>query len=140
MQPSGHESSESGGEPAASQQSFITIGTGGMVCRLMNKARKTTGIRCSVEYLTGAPGVIDAGAVAPSRIVGNAIGRIGYHQQWGVGTDKRLDGGRIGTIAAGEPMRPEAPDITDTSDRCLGQGRNVILVCKTPGKSGRQRF
>ena len=45
--------------PAASQQSFVTIGTGGVtgvyyavggaVCRLTNKTRKTMGIRCSVE-------------------------------------------------------------------------------------------
>ena len=44
--------------PAAAQQKFITIGTGGVtgvyyavggaICRLMNKDRAKTGIRCSV--------------------------------------------------------------------------------------------
>ncbi|HEY5598617.1 MAG TPA: TAXI family TRAP transporter solute-binding subunit, partial [Kiloniellales bacterium] len=54
----------SGIGPAAAQQKFITIGTGGVtgvyyavggaVCRLMNKSRKETGIRCSVESTGGS--------------------------------------------------------------------------------------
>ncbi len=51
-------------EPAGAQQKFITIGTGGVtgvyyavggaICRLMNKDRQTTGIRCSVESTGGS--------------------------------------------------------------------------------------
>lgn len=50
--------------PAFAQQKFITIGTGGVtgvyyavggaVCRLMNKDRAKTGIRCSVESTGGS--------------------------------------------------------------------------------------
>src|SRR4051794_39968626 len=50
--------------PAAAQQKFVTIGTGGVtgvyyavggaVCRLMNKDRAKTGIRCSVESTGGS--------------------------------------------------------------------------------------
>src|SRR6187551_362429 len=50
--------------PASAQQKFITIGTGGVtgvyyavggaVCRLMNKDRAKTGIRCSVESTGGS--------------------------------------------------------------------------------------
>jgi TRAP transporter TAXI family solute receptor len=50
--------------PAAAQQKFVTIGTGGVtgvyyavggaVCRLMNKDRQKTGIRCSVESTGGS--------------------------------------------------------------------------------------
>lgn len=57
--------------PAAAQQKFITIGTGGVtgvyyavggaVCRLMNKERQKTGIRCSVESTGGS--VFNANAI-----------------------------------------------------------------------------
>ena len=50
--------------PAVAQQKFITIGTGGVtgvyyavggaICRLVNKDRKTHGIRCSVESTGGS--------------------------------------------------------------------------------------
>jgi TRAP transporter TAXI family solute receptor len=53
-----------GPTPAAAQQKFITIGTGGVtgvyyavggaLCRLMNKTRAQTGIRCSVESTGGS--------------------------------------------------------------------------------------
>lgn len=58
-------------EPAAAQQKFVTIGTGGVtgvyyavggaVCRLMNKQRAKTGIRCSVESTGGS--VFNANAI-----------------------------------------------------------------------------
>jgi uncharacterized protein len=50
--------------PAAAQQKFVTIGTGGItgvyyavggaICRLVNKDRAKTGIRCSVESTGGS--------------------------------------------------------------------------------------
>src|SRR5512135_177619 len=50
--------------PASAQQRFVTIGTGGVtgvyyavggaICRLMNKDRQKTGIRCSVESTGGS--------------------------------------------------------------------------------------
>ena len=53
-----------GATPALAQQKFITIGTGGVtgvyyavggaLCRLMNKDRAKTGIRCSVESTGGS--------------------------------------------------------------------------------------
>ena len=54
----------SAGTPAAAQQKFVTVGTGGVtgvyyavggaVCRLMNKDRAKTGLRCSVESTGGS--------------------------------------------------------------------------------------
>jgi len=53
-----------GGTPASAQQKFVTVGTGGVtgvyyavggaVCRLMNKDRAKTGLRCSVESTGGS--------------------------------------------------------------------------------------
>jgi TRAP transporter TAXI family solute receptor len=50
--------------PSVAQQKFVTVGTGGVtgvyyavggaVCRLMNKSRAQTGIRCSVESTGGS--------------------------------------------------------------------------------------
>src|SRR4051795_8164090 len=50
--------------PAAAQQKFVTVGTGGVtgvyyavggaICRLMNKNRAQTGMRCSVESTGGS--------------------------------------------------------------------------------------
>lgn len=57
--------------PAAADQHFITVGTGGVtgvyyavggaICRLMNKERQKTGIRCSVESTGGS--VFNANAI-----------------------------------------------------------------------------
>ena len=57
--------------PAMTQQKFVTIGTGGVtgvyyavggaVCRLMNKSRADTGLRCSVESTGGS--VFNANAI-----------------------------------------------------------------------------
>ena len=52
------------GTPALAQQSLVTIGTGGVtgvyyavggaICRLMNKDRAITGIRCAAESTDGS--------------------------------------------------------------------------------------
>jgi TRAP transporter TAXI family solute receptor len=59
------------GGPSVAQQKFVTVGTGGVtgvyyavggaVCRLMNKDRAKTGIRCSVESTGGS--VFNANAI-----------------------------------------------------------------------------
>jgi uncharacterized protein len=61
----------SAAHPAFAQQKFVTVGTGGVtgvyyavggaVCRLMNKDRQKTGIRCSVESTGGS--VFNANAI-----------------------------------------------------------------------------
>jgi TRAP transporter TAXI family solute receptor len=92
--------------PAAADQRFITIGTGGVtgvyyavggaICRLMNKDRKTTGIRCSTESTGGSvfnvnaikTGELDFG-MTQSDVQYNAINGIGQFQERGAVKDLR---------------------------------------------------
>ena len=81
-------------DPASAQQKFVTIGTGGVtgvyyavggaVCRLMNKDRQTTGIRCSVESTGGS--VFNANAIKAGELdFGMAQSDIQYNAAKGAG-------------------------------------------------------
>ena len=92
--------------PAAAQQKFVTIGTGGVtgvyyaaggaICRLVNKDRAKHGIRCSVESTGGSvfnvntikSGELDLG-FAQSDVQFNAYKGLGAFKDAGAWTDER---------------------------------------------------
>ena len=92
--------------PAAAQQKFVTIGTGGVtgvyyaaggaICRLVNKDRAKHGIRCSVESTGGSvfnvntikSGELDLG-FAQSDVQFNALKGLGAFKDAGPWTDER---------------------------------------------------
>jgi len=92
--------------PLQAQQKFVTIGTGGVtgvyyavggaICRLLNKDRKTHGIRCSVESTGGSAynvntikaGELDFG-LSQSDVQFNALKGLGAFKDSGAFADQR---------------------------------------------------
>jgi uncharacterized protein len=99
---------------AQAQQRFITIGTGGVtgvyyavggaVCRLMNKDRKTHGIRCSVESTGGS--AFNVNTIKSGELdFGLAQSDVQFNSLKGVGAFK--DGGPFGELRAVFSVHPE---------------------------------
>ncbi len=100
-------------QPAAAQQKFVTIGTGGVtgvyyavggaVCRLMNKERQQTGIRCSVESTGGS--VFNANAIKAGELdFGMAQSDIQYNAAKGTG---QFEGKPVTELRAVFSVHPE---------------------------------
>jgi uncharacterized protein len=99
--------------PAAAQQKFVTIGTGGVtgvyyavggaVCRLMNKDRQKTCIRCSVESTGGS--VFNVNAIKSAELdFGLAQSDIQYNAAKGNGQFKDSP---VGDLRAVFSVHPE---------------------------------
>ena len=106
--------------PAAAQQKFVTIGTGGVtgvyyaaggaICRLVNKDRAKHGIRCSVESTGGSvfnvntikSGELDLG-FAQSDVQFNALKGLGAFKDAGAWADERGDAGKLRELHGNPP-------------------------------------
>jgi TRAP transporter TAXI family solute receptor len=86
--------------PAAAQQKFVTIGTGGVtgvyyavggaICRLVNKDRAKTGLRCSVESTGGS--VYNVNTIKAGELdFGMAQSDVQYQDYHGTGSFKEPD-------------------------------------------------
>jgi TRAP transporter TAXI family solute receptor len=86
--------------PASAQQRFVTVGTGGVtgvyyavggaICRLVNKDRAKTGIRCSVESTGGS--VYNVNAIKSGELdFGMAQSDVQYQAYNGTGAFKEAD-------------------------------------------------
>lgn len=100
--------------PALAQQKFITVGTGGVtgvyyavggaVCRLVNKDRKTHGLRCSVESTGGS--VFNINTIKSGELdLGLAQSDSQYTAAKGEGSFK--DAGAYGDLRAVFSVHPE---------------------------------
>lgn len=100
--------------PALAQQKFITVGTGGVtgvyyavggaVCRLVNKDRKTHGLRCSVESTGGS--VFNINTIKSGELdLGLAQSDAQYTALKGEGSFK--DAGAYGDLRAVFSVHPE---------------------------------
>ena len=102
------------GTPAAAQQKFVTIGTGGVtgvyyaaggaICRLVNKDRAKHGIRCSVESTGGS--VFNVNTIKAGELdLGFAQSDVQYNAFKGLGAFK--DAGAYGDERAVFSVHPE---------------------------------
>ena len=100
--------------PAAAQQKFITIGTGGItgvyyavggaICRLVNKDRAKTGLRCSVESTGGS--VYNVNAIKAGELdFGMTQSDVQFNAAKGLAQFK--DGGAYGDLRAVFSVHPE---------------------------------
>ena len=109
--------------PAAAQQTFITIGTGGVtgvyyptggaICRLVNKNRKEHGVRCSVESTGGS--VYNINTIRAGELdMGVAQSDWQYHAYHG--TSKFKDAGPFSELRAVFSVHPEPMTILARAD------------------------
>ena len=100
--------------PAAAQQKFITVGTGGVtgvyyaaggaICRLVNKDRAKHNIRCSVESTGGS--VFNINTIKAGELdIGFAQSDVQYNAAKGMAQFK--DGGAYGDLRAMFSVHPE---------------------------------
>lgn len=103
-----------GSAPAAAQQKFVTIGTGGVtgvyyaaggaICRLVNKDRAKHGIRCSVESTGGS--VFNVNTIKAGELdLGFTQSDVQYNAVKGVGQFK--EAGAVGDLRAVFAVHPE---------------------------------
>jgi len=110
-------------EPVQAGQTFVTIGTGGVtgvyyptggaICRLVNKTRKTHGIRCSVESTGGS--VYNLNTIAAGELdMGVAQSDWQYHAY--NGTSKFKDKGANKKLRAVFSVHPEPFTVVARAD------------------------
>jgi len=111
--------------PAAAQQTFVTIGTGGVtgvyyptggaICRLVNKNRKQHGIRCSAESTGGS--VYNINTIRGGELdMGVAQSDWQYHAYHGSGKDSFISAGPFKELRAIFSVHPEPMTVVARAD------------------------
>ncbi|UCG97583.1 MAG: TAXI family TRAP transporter solute-binding subunit [Burkholderiales bacterium] len=115
-------------QPAAAQQKFVTIGTGGVtgvyyaaggaICRLVNKDRKAHGIRCSVESTGGS--VYNVNTIRAGELdMGVAQSDWQYHAAKGTAVFK--DAGPFNELRAVFSLHPEPFTVVARKEANIGK-------------------
>lgn len=110
---------------ASAQQQFISIGTGGVtgvyyptggaICRLVNKERKSHGIRCSVESTGGS--VYNINTIRAGELeFGVAQSDWQYHAYNGSGKDSFISAGPFKELRAVFSVHPEPISLVTRAD------------------------
>ena len=136
------------GGAAAAQQTFVTIGTGGVtgvyfptggaICRLVNKGRKEHGIRCSVESTGGS--VYNINTIREGELeFGVAQSDWQYHAY--NGTSKFADAGPFENLRAVFSVHPEPFTVVARADSGITnfddlKGRRVNIGNPGSGQRG----
>lgn len=114
--------------PAAAQQKFVTIGTGGVtgvyyaaggaICRLVNKDRAKHGIRCSVESTGGS--VFNVNTIKAGELdLGFTQSDVQFNAVKGVGQFK--DAGAVGDLRAVFAVHPEPFTVVARKEANIGK-------------------
>ena len=114
--------------PAAAQQKFLTIGTGGVtgvyyaaggaICRLVNKDRAKHGIRCSVESTGGS--VFNVNTIKAGELdLGFAQSDVQYNAVKGLSQFK--DGGAVADLRAVFAVHPEPFTVVARKEANIGK-------------------
>ena len=114
--------------PAAAQQKFMTIGTGGVtgvyyaaggaICRLVNKDRAKHGIRCSVESTGGS--VFNVNTIKAGELdLGFAQSDVQYNAVKGLSQFK--DGGAVADLRAVFAVHPEPFTVVARKEANIGK-------------------
>ena len=136
--------------PAAAQQKFITVGTGGVtgvyyaaggaICRLVNKDRAKHGIRCSVESTGGS--VFNVNTIKAGELdLGFSQSDVQYNAVKGLSQFK--DGGAVSDLRAVFSVHPEPFTVVARADSGIEtfddlQGKRVNV--SNPGSGSRATF
>ena len=119
----------------AAEQTFVTIGTGGVtgvyyptggaICRLVNKNRKTHGIRCSVESTGGS--VYNINTIRGNELdMGVAQSDWQYHAYHGTGKKAFIDAGPFKELRAVFSLHGEGVSVVARKDANINHINDLV--------------
>jgi hypothetical protein len=85
-----------------------------------------------------AVAAVDAGSLAPGRVVFDPIGRVSDHEMRYDPVERRRNHRRVRAVAAHQAMAPKHPDVPEPARRILRKGRDLIRIGQPLGPYRKQ--